>query len=175
MTELPPAKDSHRPYRIAIVCLGNICRSPMAEVVVTAALDDAGSSDRVEVSSSGTGAWHTGEAMDDRAAATLGGHGYDPSRHRAQRFDATWFEEFDLILTMDHSNYSDVRALAPSTEEAERVRMFRAFDPEAEEHGDEVPDPWYGGAEGFERVLRTIERTAAALAGELACSVGCRR
>ena len=167
MTDLPPAKDPRRPYRIATVCLGNICRSPMAEVVLTAALDDAGLSDRVVIDSSGTGGWHTGETMDDRAAATLEAHGYDASRHRAQQFDATWFDEHDLILTMDGANYRDVGALSPSSAETERIRMFRAYDPDASETDDEVPDPWYGGPAGFERVLDTIERTTKALVDKL--------
>lgn len=167
MTDLLPAKDPSRPYRIATVCLGNICRSPMAEVVLTAALEDAGLSDRVEVNSSGTGAWHIGDSMDDRAAATLDAHGYDSTRHRAQRFDATWYDEHDLILTMDHSNFQDVRATAPSPADAERVRMFRTYDPDASGDDDEVPDPWYGGPEGFERVLTTIERTTKALVADL--------
>lgn len=167
MTDLPSLKDPRRPYRIAMVCLGNICRSPMAEVVLTAALDDAGLSDRVVVDSSGTGGWHADEAMDDRAAATLGAHGYDPTRHRARQFDAEWFDEHDLILAMDHSNYRDVRSLAPSVDDAERVRMFRAYDPAASEHDNEVPDPWYGGGDGFERVLTMIERTTKALGDDL--------
>ncbi len=171
MTTLPPAQDPRRPYRIATVCLGNICRSPMAEVVLTAALANAGLSDRVEVDSSGTGGWHTGDPMDDRAAATLEAHGYDPTRHRAQRFAASWYAEHDLILTMDRSNHRDVLASAPSPADAERVRMFRAYDPDASEGDDEVPDPWYGGPEGFERVLVTVERTAKAIVDEVAAQL----
>ncbi|UYM07152.1 low molecular weight protein-tyrosine-phosphatase [Solicola gregarius] len=167
MPELPPPRDQRRSYRIATVCLGNICRSPMAEVVLSAALEDAGLDDRVEVDSSGTGGWHTGEPMDDRAAETLGAHGYDPSRHRAQQFDTSWFDEYDLILTMDHANDRDVRALAPSDGDAQRVQMFRAYDPEASASDDEVPDPWYGGQDGFERVLAMVERTTKALVDAL--------
>lgn len=167
MTDLPPIKDPSRPYRIATVCLGNICRSPMAEVVLTAALEDAGLADRVEVDSSGTGGWHIGDPMDDRAAATLYAHGYDPTRHRAQSFDATWYDEHDLILTMDDSNYRDVVASAPTPADAERVRMFRAYDPEATEDDAEVPDPWFGGPEGFEGVLATIERTTKSLVDDI--------
>ncbi|UPK74852.1 low molecular weight phosphotyrosine protein phosphatase [Nocardioidaceae bacterium SCSIO 66511] len=167
MTALPPPHDPDGPYRIAVVCLGNICRSPMAEVVLTDALDDAGLSDRVHVASSGTGGWHSGEGMDDRAAATLESAGHDPSRHRAQQFDAGWFDEYDLILTMDHSNYQDVRALARSADDAARVRMFRAYDPQASEGDDQVPDPWYGGRSGFDRVLEMVERTAKSLTDRL--------
>src|SRR5690625_1413905 len=171
MTDLPPNQNPNRPYRIATVCLGNICRSPMAEAVLTAALEDAGLIDRVEAASSGTGRWPTGDPMDDRAATTLAAHGYDPTRHRAQRFDASWYDEHDLILTMDSSNHRDVRALAPSPADADRVRMYRAYDPEASRDDDEVPDPWYGGPEGFERVLTTIERTTKALVDDLEVSL----
>ena len=88
-------------YRIAFVCLGNICRSPMADVVLTARVEEAGLADRVTVASSGTGDWHVGHPMDHRAAATLAAAGYDPTRHRAQQFAASWLDEFDLVLAMD--------------------------------------------------------------------------
>ena len=75
------------------MCLGNICRSPMADVVLTAAVAEAGLADRVEVISSGTGDWHVGGPMDRRAAATLAAHGYDGQRHRARQFDSTWHDD----------------------------------------------------------------------------------
>lgn len=168
MTDLPPPADPDRPYRIGMVCLGNICRSPMAQVVLTAAIESAGIDDRVDVDSSGTGGWHRGDRMDDRAAATLDRHGYDPTAHRAQQFAGRWFDDHDLLLTMDRANYEDVLALAPSDEAAARVRMFRAYDPEATAEDDEVPDPWYGGPDGFERVLSTLERTTKHLVSRLA-------
>lgn len=158
MTELPPARDPHGPYRIAMVCLGNICRSPMAQVVMTDRLDDAGLSERVTVDSCGIGDWHAGEPMDDRAAATLNAHGYDPTAHRARKLTAAWFDDHDLLLCMDHDNHRAALALA-RTADADRIRMYRAYDPDAPGADAEVPDPWYGGPEGFERVLATIERT----------------
>ncbi len=160
---LPPPREPGR-YRIALVCLGNICRSPMAHVVLESALVDAGLDDVVEVASSGTGGWHTGEPMDERAAATLSAAGYDASRHRARTFDAGWLDAFDLVLVMDADNLRDVGGAA------ERVAMFRDFDPD--EPGGAVPDPYYGGPAGFEEVLRMVERTCtglvAALSQELA-------
>jgi protein-tyrosine phosphatase len=141
--------------RIAVVCLGNICRSPMAEVVLRDRLDAAGRAD-VEVCSAGTGDWHVGERMDRRAAATLSGHGYDPSKHRAQQYDATG--TYDLVLAMDAANLRDLGG------RSERVRLFRDFDPQGP--GD-VPDPYFGGDEGFEDVLAMVERTADALVEEL--------
>ena len=146
-------------YRIALVCLGNICRSPMAHVVLEQRLADAGLSDRVEVTSSGTGDWHVGEPMDSRASRTLAGAGYDPSRHRASQFDESWFDR-DLILVMDRSNLADVLALGAPTE---KVRLFRDFDPAP---GDGVvPDPYVDG--GFHEVLAMVERTCAQIVESL--------
>lgn len=155
------------PYRIAVVCLGNICRSPMAHVVLEQRLADAGLSDEVEVASAGTGGWHRGEPMDPRAAATLSAAGYDPTRHRARTFDRDWYAEHDLLLAMDATNHADMTDAAPSVEAQRQLRMFRSFDPEAGQDDDEVPDPWYGGDEGFTDVLATIERTVDALLEQL--------
>lgn len=159
--------QSAEPYRIAFVCLGNICRSPMAQVVLERRLADAGLSDQVVVTSAGTGGWHTGDPMDRRAAAVLSASGYDPSRHVARRFSTDWYAENDLLLAMDASNYEDMADLAPDVESRQKVRMFRDFDPDATEDDKEVPDPWYGGPEGFNEVLSMVERTADELVAEL--------
>ena len=160
---------STRPYRVAVVCLGNICRSPIADVVVNALLGEAGLSDRVEVTSCGTGTWHIGEPMDQRAAAVLTSSGYDASRHRARHFGADWHDH-DLILVMDHANLDDVLAELPA-DRHERVRLFRSFDPEVQATDPaevpDVPDPFYGGPEGFDDVLAIVERTAHRLVEEL--------
>ncbi len=148
------------PYRVALVCLGNICRSPMAAVVLERRVAEAGLGDRVEVVSAGTGPWHVGEPMDQRAAARLSAAGYDPTRHRAQRIDPGWFERCDLLLVMDAQNHADVTALAARTGGRAEVRMFRDADPDGP--GD-VPDPFFGGDDGFTDVLGMVERTAAAL------------
>ncbi|WP_375001603.1 low molecular weight protein-tyrosine-phosphatase [Aeromicrobium sp. CTD01-1L150] len=155
------------PYRIAVVCLGNICRSPMAHVVLEDRLEKAGLADEVVVASAGTGDWHRGDPMDHRAAATLAAAGYDPSRHRAQTFDRDWYAEHDLLLAMDSSNHADMADLAPSVQTQEQLRMFRSFDPEAREGDDEVPDPYHGGDEGFRDVLAMVERTADAIVERL--------
>jgi protein-tyrosine phosphatase len=154
-------------YRIALVCLGNICRSPMAHVVLEDRLVRAGLADRVAVASSGTGDWHRGKPMDPRAAATLSAAGYDPSRHRARTFSSDWYAENDLLLAMDASNYADIAEHAPSVEQVDQVRMFRAFDPEASIGDDEVPDPYFGDGDGFVEVLAMIERTTDALVARL--------
>lgn len=164
--ELPPARHPGR-YAVAVVCLGNICRSPMADVVLTARLDDAGLAGVVRVASAGTGHWHVGGAMDERAAATLAAADLDPSTHRAQQVDAGWFEEFDLVLAMDADNLADLRRLARDAGrevEPERLRRFRDFDPVGE--GD-VPDPYYGGSDGFGEVLDMVERTSVAIVAAL--------
>lgn len=148
------------PYRIAFVCLGNICRSPMADVVLSELVDAAGLAARVAVSSCGTGDWHIGHPMDPRAAAALLAGGYDPSAHRAQQFDTSWLEQ-DLVLTMDAQNLHDVGGAD------ERVRMFRSFDPLADEDDLDVPDPYYGGDDGFAEVIAMVERTCRRLLTEL--------
>ena len=164
-----PAPRTPGRYAIALVCLGNICRSPMADVVLTARVEEAGLADRVTIASSGTGDWHVGRPMDRRAAATLTAAGYDPSRHRARQFGPTWHEEYDLVLAMDAQNLADVISMdataGPTTGAERRVRLFRAFDPV--EPGGEVPDPYYGGHAGFEEVLTMVERTAATIVAQL--------
>lgn len=168
-TNLPPARRPEGPYRIALVCLGNICRSPIAQVVLDGTLERTGLSGQVVVESSGTGDWHLGHPMDRRAAAALAAGGYDGSAHRAQQFTERWYDQHDLILAMDENNYRDIESLAPDRETArERVRMFREFDPLGG-YGDlEVPDPYYGGDDGFSYVLSIVERTADGLADALA-------
>ncbi len=163
---LPPARTPG-PYRVAVVCLGNICRSPMADVVLSARLAEAGLDGAVEVVSSGTGGWHVGSPMDARAAAALTARGYDASRHRARQFDAGWFDECDLVLAMDHSNHADLTGLGGAADPG-RVRMFRDFDPLATHTDREVPDPYFGGEDGFATVLAMVERTADGLVAALA-------
>lgn len=164
MPSAPPPRTPGR-YRIAVVCLGNICRSPMADVVLSARVTAAGLDGAVEVVSAGTGGWHAGDPMDNRAAALLTSEGYDASRHRAQQVQPSWLDDFDLVLTMDRDNLRDVRGLATGAVDANRVRPFRDFDPD--EPGGEVPDPYYGGTSGFRDVLAMVERTADVLVSEV--------
>jgi protein-tyrosine phosphatase len=155
--ELPAPREPGR-YRVGMVCLGNICRSPVADVVLQARVADAGLDDRVTVDSCGTGGWHVGSPMDERAAATLTDAGYDASRHRAQQFGDHWHADHDLLLAMDESNLHDVGGRGP------RVLMLRDLDPEGP--GD-VPDPYYGGPDGFREVLAMVERCCDVLVDEL--------
>ncbi len=156
MTSLPRAQVPGR-YRVAFVCSGNICRSPSADVVLAHRLAEAGLADRVDVVSGGLGDWHVGNPMDDRSAAVLTGRGYDPSRHRAQQVAAGWFRRDDVLFAMDEGHRRDLVRLGGP----ERVRLFGDFDPDTP--GVEVPDPYYGGSDGFEEVLDMIERTCRAL------------
>ena len=155
-----PAGRTSGSYAIAAVCLGNICRSPMADVVLRARLDEAGLTD-VEVASAGTGDWHVGAPMDRRAAATLRAAGYDPTRHRAQQCVPAWRDRFDLVLAMDAQNLADLGG--PD----ERTVLFRSLDPSGP--GD-VPDPYFGGDDGFAEVLAMVERTAEAVVAEVAAA-----
>ncbi|MFC6153101.1 low molecular weight protein-tyrosine-phosphatase [Nocardioides yefusunii] len=149
-TSVPAPRTPGR-YRVAAVCLGNICRSPVADVVLSARVAEAGLADVVEVVSAGTAGYHVGGGMDPRSAATLSAAGYDPTRHRAQQFWPTWHDECDLVLVMDRSNLRDVGP-------GERTFLFRDFDPVGT--GCEVPDPYYGGEDGFREVLEMVERTS---------------
>lgn len=154
---------------MALVCLGNICRSPMADVVLSARVDEAGLAGRVSVDSCGTGDWHIGQPMDRRAAATLTAADYDPTLHRARLFEPAWLDDHDLVLAMDEQNLADVLG-STTGPDRDRVRLFRDFDPVGT--GGEVPDPYYGGDAGFEEVLGMAERTSIALVAALQKALG---
>lgn len=146
-------------YRISCVCLGNICRSPMAEAVLQHRIVAAGLDDLVALDSAGTGTWHIGEDMDERARNTLETNGYT-KQHTAQHFTEEILPHYDLILAMDHANRADILAMATNAGlPTEQVRLFRSFDPEADPNA-EVPDPYFGGNDGFDTVLRMAERAA---------------
>ncbi len=134
---------------MVFVCSGNICRSPIAEKVFAAELARAGLAEGVRVSSAGTGGWHVGDPADARAAAVLRAAGY-PTEHRARQVDAATLGA-DLIVALDDTHR---RALAGAG--AGRVRLLRSFDPAAPERA-EVPDPYYGGDDGFAEVLAMIQ------------------
>ena len=149
---------------ICFVCLGNICRSPTAEIVMRALVDEAGLADRIRVSSAGTGDWHVGNGADERMASVLVDQGYDVSAHHARQFQRDWFADHDLVVAMDRSNARDLRRLAPPGEEG-KVRLLTSYDPEATD--EDVPDPYYGGPDGFVDVLAIVERGCRGLLDEL--------
>ena len=140
----------------------------MAEVVITHRLDKVGLADRVRVESAGTGDWHVGEPADPRALAALRERGYDGTAHRARLFRADWFDRFDLVLALDQDNYADLMRVAAEHGGETRVRLLRSYDPAARAAGDlDVPDPYYGGADGFAHVLNQLERAADGLVDSL--------
>jgi protein-tyrosine phosphatase len=155
-----------------MVCLGNICRSPMAASVLRHKLAEAGLGDEVVVESAGTGGWHVGDGADHRARAALSARGYDDT-HRARKFVKAFFDDYDLVLAMDRDNLRNLRAIAPDRESREEIRLLRSFDPTAPE-GAEVEDPYYGGDDGFRAVLDQIERACDGLVGELKADLRCR-
>src|SRR5687767_184007 len=143
--------------RLLFVCMGNICRSPTAEGVMRHLAEQEGLADRVELDSAGTGAWHAGDPPDARAteAARRRGIALDGAARQITLED---FERFDLILCADRTNLRDVRAIAPDAEAAAKVRLLREFDPASAGAPDlDVPDPYYGGPDGFEHVLDLVE------------------
>ncbi len=147
--------------RICFVCLGNICRSPTAEAVMRGVLARAGLAARVVLDSAGTGAWHVGEPSDPRTRAAARRRGVDID-HRGRQFGRDDFARFDLVLAMDVANQRALLAMAPDPAAASKVRLLRSFDPAAA-HGAEVPDPYYGGPDGFDRVLDVCEAACAGL------------
>jgi low molecular weight protein-tyrosine phosphatase len=162
-----PTLETQPTIRILFVCLGNICRSPTAEGVMRHKLREAGLADAVDIESAGTGGWHIGHPPDERASAAAGRRGI-ALESRAQRFEATHFEDFDLIVAMDRQNLEDMRSLAPGAAAAGKLSLLREHDPLAVEAGDlEVPDPYYGGDDGFEQVLDMVERACDGLVEEI--------
>ncbi len=144
------------------VCLGNICRSPAAEAAIAEAASNAGFD--IEVDSAGTGAYHIGEPPDERMRRAAAQAGLSISG-RARQFEPADFDRFDLIVVMDRSNLRDVVALAPDEDAIGRVRLFRSFDPTADDL--DVPDPYYGGPDGFAQVVGMVRRAAAGLIAEM--------
>ncbi|MFE0676531.1 low molecular weight protein-tyrosine-phosphatase [Streptomyces sp. NPDC058867] len=143
------------PYRVCFVCTGNICRSPMAESVFRARVAEDGLDGLVEIDSAGTGGWHEGDPADPRTVSVLEEHGYDTG-HSARQFEASWFARFDLVIALDEGHLRALRRLAPTEQDAAKVRLLRSFDPAARDDLD-VPDPYYGGLEGFEECLAMVE------------------
>ncbi|MDH4652894.1 low molecular weight protein-tyrosine-phosphatase [Pseudomonas sp. JS3066] len=149
--------------RVLFVCLGNICRSPTAEGVLRHKLREAGLAERVWVDSAGTGDWHVGKAPDARTRVAAQRRGYDLSQQRARQVGRGDFGDFDLILAMDENNLANLRRLCPGDSTAELDLFLRRYQLEL----DEVPDPYYGGEEGFEQVLDLVERACDALIVEI--------
>jgi protein-tyrosine phosphatase len=152
-------------HRILFVCLGNICRSPMAEGVFRRVAEEEGLIDRFEIDSAGLGDWHIGQAPDHRAQKAARSRGVDISDQSARQVVDQDFDRFDLLLVMDRSNYAELKARAPHEARA-KIRPFLDFAPHVGTR--DVPDPFFGGAEGFDRALDLIEAAARGLLASLA-------
>ena len=165
--ELPSPREPGAAYRVCLVCLGNICRSPMAETVLRARLAAAGLNGAVVVDSAGTGDWHVGDAMDPAARTALASRGHDGSAHRARQFQASWLPGRDLILAMDARNLADLRRMARG-EDADRIRLFGEVGGLAESGDRDIPDPWGGGPGEFGHVLDLLGAAAPVIVARLA-------
>jgi len=155
--------------RVLFVCSGNICRSPLAEAVLREKLAARGLEDRFVVDSAGTVSDHLGQESDPRMRRTAAAHGVR-IRHRARRVRSADFHEFDLLVGMDDWHVSALESMKDGTRV--EIRKLREFDPQVHEEVDrwtapDVPDPWYGGMDGFERVYEMVDRSCEALAEEL--------
>jgi protein-tyrosine phosphatase len=155
--------------RLLFVCLGNICRSPTAEGVMRELVAREGLADDVQVESAGTGAWHVGSAPDRRASAAARAHGVALEGSARQVAEAD-FDDFDLLLAMDRQNARELRARARGERQAAKVRLLREFDPasvagdgSAAGHDLDVPDPYYGGDDGFDEVFALVQAACAGL------------
>ncbi|MVO10381.1 low molecular weight phosphotyrosine protein phosphatase [Flavobacterium sp. TP390] len=147
--------------KILMVCLGNICRSPLAEGILKSKLPK----DQFVVDSAGTGDWHVGQLPDKRSIAIAKKYGIDITDQRAQHFTAKHFEQFDFIYAMDMSNYKNILQLAPDSEAKAKVKLIlnELFPNE----NVEVPDPYYGGEEGFENVYQMLDKACDVIAKKI--------
>lgn len=150
--------------KLLFVCLGNICRSPTAEIVLRQIAAREAPELGIEVDSAGTAGWHVGAPPDPRSIQAALRRGYDLRDRRARILEAEDFERFDLLLAMDTSNLETLRRRSPAHLQ-ERVRLFLSFAPQLER--TEVPDPYYGGPNGFEEVLDLVEAASRALLQQL--------
>ncbi|CAB3784112.1 low molecular weight protein-tyrosine-phosphatase [Pararobbsia alpina] len=150
--------------RVLFVCLGNICRSPTAEAIMLHKIAEAGLNEVIEVDSAGTGDWHIGEAPDERARQCAALHGYDLEPLRARQVEPADFQDFDLILAMDEANLRELRRLCPP-EFQSKVQLLMEYAPQPAERV--VPDPYFGGLDGFERVLEACEQACTGLLSTL--------
>lgn len=149
--------------RILMVCLGNICRSPMAEGIMRNVAHEEEL--EIEVDSAGTGGWHVGEPPDERAVRKMQQKGLDISMLRARQFHVSDFEKFDLIFAMDVHNYNDIIRMARNAEEKNKVQMI--LNKRKPGSNESVPDPYYGGMDGFEHVYQLLKEACYIIAGEL--------
>lgn len=157
--------SADEPFRVVFVCTGNICRSPMADVVFRWFAESAGLRDRVASTSAGTGDWHVGERADLRTLEALERHGYDGTRHRARQFTHADFARNDLIVALDRSHERILHGWARSEADTDKIALLLSFDADA--HALDVPDPYYAGPQMFDDVLGMIESASRSLFRQL--------
>lgn len=163
----PRSETEPAPFRICFVCSGNICRSPMAEIVMRSIADASGFGALISTSSAGTGDWHVGEPADPRTVAALAAVGLDGSAHRARQFETAWFDDLDLVIALDRSHERILRGWEPREMARNTVQLLLAFDPSGPDTRD-VPDPYYADSAMFDSVLSTIDTACRALFDQLA-------
>ena len=156
------------PVKVLFVCMGNICRSPTAHGVFRHLVVEEGFSELIQVDSAGTHAYHVGEPPDARAQETARRRGIDLSDLRARKAERSDFAAFDYVLAMDRENYRSLVAICPPDQLA-KLRLFLEFAPGMEDQ--EVPDPYYGGAGGFERVFDLVEAASCGLLAHIRSGV----
>jgi protein-tyrosine phosphatase len=157
-----PVPARPRPFVVTFVCSGNICRSPIAQVVLTELVRRRGLDEHVHVDSAGIGDWHVGERADPRAIAVLRDHGYDGSAHRARQLDPRELATADLVVAMDDGHAGVLRAFGRTPADKAKVRLLRSFDPAAGDDLD-VADPYYGEDVGFTTVIEQVKAAAPGL------------
>ncbi|MEO7423501.1 MAG: low molecular weight protein-tyrosine-phosphatase [Ornithinibacter sp.] len=152
--------DADRPYRVTVVCWGNICRSPMGEFLLREAFEEAGLGHRVVVDSAGTSAEEQGNGVHPRTVAVLERNGHPDTGwalHRARRFETSWFDDADLVLAVDHIHVDRLEQLARDDRDTDKVRLFRSFDEVAVASGQiGMDDPWYGTDPAYEKTYAEI-------------------
>lgn len=152
------------PFKILFVCLGNICRSPTAEGVFQHLVNERELQPYFYIDSAGTSAWHIGEPANSKSQQMANKHGVKLNS-RARKFEPADLEEFDLILAMDRENLQNIRQLDTQNRFSDKIKLMRDYDPQSGD--DEVPDPYYGGMDGFQHVFDVVHRSCAALLDEL--------
>jgi protein-tyrosine phosphatase len=156
---------AEQPFRVVFVCTGNICRSPMADVVFRWSANAAGLRERVSSTSAGTGDWHVGERADQRTLAALQRRGYDGTRHRARQFTHADFADSDLVVALDRSHERILRGWARTEADIDKIALLMSFDANASTL--DVPDPYYAGPGMFDDVLGMIESASRSLFRQL--------
>ncbi|WP_439129573.1 low molecular weight protein-tyrosine-phosphatase [Polaribacter sp.] len=146
--------------KVLMVCLGNICRSPLAEGILEAKVDP----EKVLVDSAGTAAYHVGNLPDKRSIEVAAKYGLDITNQRARKFVATDFAKFDFIYAMDESNYNNILLLAKNKKDEDKVKLILN---EISEDNHSVPDPYYGGEQGFENVYKMLDEACTIIASKL--------